>query len=1077
MDDRELLLQYRNERCETALRALVERHTPMVYSACLRRLSGDRGRAEEATQSVFTALALHPEKVGRPEALSGWLHRLSEFVVSHMKRDEQRRRHHEQIAAEKRLAMENESQSWKEVWPQIDSCIDKLPEKQRSVVVLYYLEGMKEAEIAGQCGISESSVRNHLNSALERLKTRLNATGLTLSAAALGKLISDNAVQAVPESLAHAAGTAAYAAASGSAGAATPTILNAKGSLKMMTWMNVKVACLWIALALVGLTTLAVQLVGAEDKPRTIARPAPVLPETKGDKSDESAPKKPDVKKKAGPTFSLEARVVTVDGKPVPGVKVTFSSHKFDPKKGNGESREFTWAAVSDEKGIARVDAPADEVDVGASCRVETGAGGALAPCSISMPQPAFAQSNYSRTAEILLAPAQASIGGLVSGDDGKPIGGVKIALSLAGNYGTYSREAITDDSGRYQIAGLAAGQYNIGSVVPPEGSPWIRLSGWKMRYNISVGEGKTATQDFQLTRGARLKGRVFDDKGKPIAGARVSCSMDSATEVGPKSMYQMPGQWYSAEALTDNDGRYVLGAITQETYRIRVAPPKDSVLAWATVCGINAMKGEDAAMQDIVLVKGATIMGTICGADGKAIAGAEAEILGVDSGHHKTISDEKGRFIVKGLPTGTYKVAASPPDESELLTAQIDGVAAIRSFSVEQRLELPLGATVNATIKDPDGKPLSGAKIYLNYNPPDAKQYGSINVASGITDEGGRLSLRGIGIPPQRKPGGTWQMHVGAPPNALLLKGTSVNVEGVAPGKTVEASATLTAGEAAITGIVKTPDGKALPGCRMAVVRINGPGSCTGTQYAVNLTDAEGRFAIGQIEPDNWAITVEPPEGSEFAPSIEAVRHFAAGSIDVEVKAQKGAVVFGKILTSKGEPVVGALVAAQNTGRDRQWIPSIKENTHESSRTKADGTFKICGLRAGTLKISCAPLNPEFRATELVMAVPAGGDVEAILNAFPVSAVHGRVTSAKPLPENCYIEFVPEVKGEEMHARSNVDRNGQFKAEYRLSPGKYTVKLSYWGNRKQETLTVSAPKEVIVKEGEDLDLQVTAEQ
>src|SRR5262249_43536202 len=126
VEDGDLLLEYRNQRSESALRQLVERHTPMIYSACLRRLGGDTARAEEATQSVFTALALQPEKVGRPEALAGWLHKLSEFVVSHMKRDEQRRRRHEELAAEKRLAMENESQSWKDVWPQIDFCIDNL---------------------------------------------------------------------------------------------------------------------------------------------------------------------------------------------------------------------------------------------------------------------------------------------------------------------------------------------------------------------------------------------------------------------------------------------------------------------------------------------------------------------------------------------------------------------------------------------------------------------------------------------------------------------------------------------------------------------------------------------------------------------------------------------------------------------------------------------------------------------------------------------------------------------------------------------------------------------------------------
>lgn len=1071
MDDRELLLQYRNERSETALRQLVERHTPMVYSACLRRLGGDTGRAEEATQSVFTALAISPEKVGRPEALAGWLHRLSEFVVSHMKRDAQRRRHHEQLAAEKRLAMEHESQSWQTVWPQIDECIDKLPENQRSAIVLYYLEGLKEAQIATQCGVSESSVRNHLNAGLERLKTRLNAGGVTLSAVALGQLLAGNAMQSVPQTLAQAAGSAACAAATGKAAVDASTILNAKGSLKMMTWMKLKVACLWVALAMLGLTTVAMQFVRAEDRSHALARPAPPAPEPNG---DESEPKKVLPKKKVGPTFSLDAHVTSVDGTPVKGVKVTFLSHTFN-KKSFG-SIEHSWSTVSDDKGLAHVDAPADEVDVGASCRVELPAGGALAPCVISMPQGAFADRNYSRVAQILLAPAKAAISGTVTSEDGKPIGGVKISLNLSGNYGAYQREAVSDDAGRYQIAGLAAGQYRISSVEPPEGSPWIRLAGWKMHYNVNVGEGKTATQDFQLSRGARLRGRVLDDNGKPVAGARVSCHMDSATEVGPKSMYPLPGQWYEAQAQTDAAGHYVLGALTQETYRITVAPPENSVLAWATVCGINAMKAEDAEMQDIALVKGATILGSVVGADGKPLAGADAEITGAASGSRKATCDEKGRFTIKGLPTGTYKISVDAPEDSGLLEAQLEGVVAIRSFSVERRLDLPLGGTVNAIVKDPDGKPLSGAKIYLNYNPPDAKQYGSINLGSGVTDEAGRISLRGLGIPPGRKTGGTWQMHVSPPPSALTLKGTSVDLPSIEPGKTVDAEAKLSAGEAVITGVLKTPDGKPLAGCKMAVVRFNGRGVSTGTQYAAALTDADGKFAIGDVEPDNWALTVEPPENSEFAPSIEPARNLAPGTTTVEVKALKGSSIFGKIMNSKGEPVVAALITAKNTGKDRVWIPSIRDGSHESVRTRSDGTFKLSGLRAGTYRISCEPINPDFRATDVVMGVPAGGEVEANLSAFNVSVVRGRISSDKPLPENYSIEFVPENK-EEISVRAIIARNGQFAADRRLSPGKYSLKISYWANRKTEVLTVSAPKEINVKEGEELDIRVTLEQ
>src|SRR6185503_7215084 len=112
---------------------------------------------------------------------------------------------------------------------------------------------------------------------------------------------------------------------------------------------------------------VAAQLSGAEDRSSALIHPAPPQPAPKG---EESAPKKESPKKKrTGPTVSLDANLVSVDGTPVKGAKVTFTSHKYNPK--NHASIEYAWTAISDERGHARVDAPADEVDINAGCRVE----------------------------------------------------------------------------------------------------------------------------------------------------------------------------------------------------------------------------------------------------------------------------------------------------------------------------------------------------------------------------------------------------------------------------------------------------------------------------------------------------------------------------------------------------------------------------------------------------------------------------------------------------------------------------------------------------------------------------------
>src|SRR5262245_44463450 len=71
--DSDLLRQFVKLRDESAFRAVVERHGPMVLRVC-RRVLGRHHAAEDAFQATFLALSRHPERVRKAESLSAWLH-------------------------------------------------------------------------------------------------------------------------------------------------------------------------------------------------------------------------------------------------------------------------------------------------------------------------------------------------------------------------------------------------------------------------------------------------------------------------------------------------------------------------------------------------------------------------------------------------------------------------------------------------------------------------------------------------------------------------------------------------------------------------------------------------------------------------------------------------------------------------------------------------------------------------------------------------------------------------------------------------------------------------------------------
>src|SRR4051812_31665999 len=90
-EDSDLLRRYADSGSEAAFAELVQRRIGLVYSVALRHTRGDRHRAEDATQAVFTDLARKAATLSQRPVLAGWLYRSAQFAASALVRAEQRR--------------------------------------------------------------------------------------------------------------------------------------------------------------------------------------------------------------------------------------------------------------------------------------------------------------------------------------------------------------------------------------------------------------------------------------------------------------------------------------------------------------------------------------------------------------------------------------------------------------------------------------------------------------------------------------------------------------------------------------------------------------------------------------------------------------------------------------------------------------------------------------------------------------------------------------------------------------------------------------------------------------------------
>ena len=137
--DGELLAEVAADRSAESFRLLVERHSAMVLSVCLRQL-GESHDAEDAAQAVFLVLWKKAASLRRRKSVAGWLHHVARNVCRNAKRSQQALRARERQAAQMKTESDSSSETWTDDQAILDEELDRLPEKYRLPIILFYLE-------------------------------------------------------------------------------------------------------------------------------------------------------------------------------------------------------------------------------------------------------------------------------------------------------------------------------------------------------------------------------------------------------------------------------------------------------------------------------------------------------------------------------------------------------------------------------------------------------------------------------------------------------------------------------------------------------------------------------------------------------------------------------------------------------------------------------------------------------------------------------------------------------------------------------------------------------------------------
>ena len=169
--DTELVLLYRNSGDLKVLGELYQRYMELVYGVCLKYLK-DPELAQDAVMQIFEELVSKLKK-HEVENFRGWLHQVSKNYCLMQLRTPKNLK----TVALPPLLMQNEEDvhlngvmEKEENFRKLEKCIASLPDEQRTMIKLFYIDGKCYNEIVEITGLEWNHVRSSIQNGRRNLK-------------------------------------------------------------------------------------------------------------------------------------------------------------------------------------------------------------------------------------------------------------------------------------------------------------------------------------------------------------------------------------------------------------------------------------------------------------------------------------------------------------------------------------------------------------------------------------------------------------------------------------------------------------------------------------------------------------------------------------------------------------------------------------------------------------------------------------------------------------------------------------------------------------------------------------------
>lgn len=312
---------------------------------------------------------------------------------------------------------------------------------------------------------------------------------------------------------------------------------------------------------------------------------------------------------------------------------------------------------------------------------------------------------------------------GSVRDEAGRPVAGAQVIWTLGESTTGMPLQRVlgkgtSDEQGRYAFplgGGNPSGGVHVAARAP--GFAPADVEGKPGRWGR-----EPAPVDVVLRHGAWLLGRVLDDAGRPLAGARVTLGEHDVVERTGNTRLPVADAPESMSAATDARGRYVLRGVPLGR-EVHVVARYSTVPGSGTIAYTTDDRPRQ-AVPDLVLARGRDVLVHVLGPDGLLRAGATVDFdepaalqqrrviyVPAASGPLPRVSDAAGDVRFAGRPLGAW-----------LLTARAQGTAGAAlplqveagTAPLEVTIRLRRAAPVAVHVLDHRGRPVPDCTLSL---------------------------------------------------------------------------------------------------------------------------------------------------------------------------------------------------------------------------------------------------------------------------------------------------------------------------------------------------------------------------